>query len=65
MSTYARDWFDTEAEFIEMLETAEENATSDWEMTFVDSISTRAKQYGGSTYLSEEQYEKLKKIAEK
>jgi hypothetical protein len=63
MSTKVLDFFDSEDDFIQMLEAAEENATLDNEMKFVDDLTTRAKKYGAGTFLSESQYDWLKRIA--
>jgi hypothetical protein len=64
-SERASDWFATEAEFTDMLEAAEENATDSNEIRFVDSLTRAAQKYGMDTYISEAQYDWLKSIAEK
>lgn len=63
MGMKARDFFETEEEFSKLLDEAEENAVSDWEMRFVDDISLRVGEHGFDTYISERQVEQLKKIA--
>lgn len=64
-SSRANDHFDTEEEFNEMLEKAEENARDGAEQNFVDDLARKVMEYGGETFLSTAQYEWLKKIAER
>ena len=50
-------------EFEELLEDAEDQASSDWEMSFLDDIRGKYDQYHGNTYVSEAQLRKLRQIA--
>ena len=55
--------FDDASEFDELLADAENNATSDWDMNFVDDLRNRYDKYGERMYLSERQLEILERIA--
>jgi len=57
------DLFDDASEFDELLADAENNATSDWDMNFVDDLRNRYDKYGKRMYLSERQLEILERIA--
>ena len=57
------DLFDDASEFDELLADAENNATSDWDMNFVDDLRNRYDKYGERMYLSERQLEILERIA--
>ena len=50
-------------DFEDLLASAEENASSDWEMGFVEDLSERYEQYGDDMFLSEKQAEILRRIA--
>lgn len=50
-------------DFDDLLSSAEINAGTDWEMSFIDSIQERYVEYGKGTYLSEPQLQTLKRIA--
>jgi hypothetical protein len=66
MSTLrASDHFDSEVEFQAMLDDAEENAKTDGEVKFVDSLNMKVQEYGIEAFLSDSQYEWLKQIAER
>ncbi|WP_019865198.1 hypothetical protein [Methylovulum miyakonense] len=47
----------------ELLDDAERQASSNWEMEFVAGIKVRYKQYGDRTVLSEKQLSRLRSIA--
>jgi hypothetical protein len=67
-STRASNWFkgeNPEHALSEMLDAAEENATTEWEETFVDDFQFKVSRWGLNTYMSENQYNSLKRIAEK
>lgn len=49
--------------FEPLLETAEDNAVTDWDMNFVQDMMDRYKKYGDETYVSESQLEQLERIA--
>lgn len=55
--------FDDASEFDELLADAGNNATSDWDMNFVDDLRNRYDKYGERMYLSERQLEILERIA--
>ena len=57
------DLFDDASEFDELLADAGNNATSDWDMNFVDDLRNRYDKYGERMYLSERQLEILERIA--
>lgn len=59
----ARDLFDSDQAFLDALDSAEENATSAFEMEFVDSLTKKAEIYGLDTFISENQLEIFKRIA--
>lgn len=63
MSTRAKDWYETEEELNSILDAAEVNAVTDAEMTFVDEITTKIRQYGSQAFLSERQNDWLRRIA--
>lgn len=51
-------------DFEELLASAEENASNDWETEFVSSLQERYEQYGVNMFLSDKQDEILNRIAE-
>ena len=50
-------------DFEDILEQAECNASTDWEMSFVSDMKYRYSQYGSVTYVSDRQFDQLKRIA--
>lgn len=64
-NTKAQDFFESDAAFEYMLGEAEEKAQGDIEVKFVDDLAVRATQYGIEAFLSQAQYEWLKKISER
>lgn len=50
-------------DFEDLLASAEANASSDWEMGFVEDLSERYERYGDDMFLSEKQAEILRRIA--
>ena len=58
------DKYPNDDDFEELLASAEENASSDWETEFVSSLQERYEQYGINMFLSEKQDEVLRRIAE-
>ena len=62
-SQTSTDLFDDASEFDELLADAENNATSDWDMNFVDDLRNRYDKYGERMYLSERKLEILERIA--
>lgn len=58
-------WFDDGDDFEAILDEAEDKAVTTWEMQFVDEVRRRWEQYGMRSFMSEAQYESLKRIAEK
>jgi hypothetical protein len=63
MSQQARDIYDDEAEFSELLEDARMNAADDWEVNFVADLIKKFEKYGSGMYLSDLQNDRLKRIA--
>lgn len=57
-----QDHYD-EADFEELLETAQMNAANDWEERFVADTKDRYGQYGRRMFLSDSQQETLERIA--
>lgn len=57
------DMFDDVAEFDKLLEAAEQEAITDWQMDFVSDIQDKYKKYGRKMYLSDNQLSRLEKIA--
>ena len=57
------DMFDSLTEFEDLLGEAEDNASSAWEMDFVDSIREKFTEFAGKMYLSEKQEAILRRIA--
>jgi hypothetical protein len=55
--------YDIDESLREMLDDAELNASTDWEMEFVDGIKLRYQRYGETTILSDKQLETLRRIA--
>ena len=58
------DRYPDDDDFEELLASAEENASNEWEAEFVSSLQERYEQYGVNTYLSDKQDEVLNRIAE-
>lgn len=58
-----RSYFDTFDEFEDAVTEAESNARSGRDMDFIEDLKTRMATYGGRTYLSEAQYDWLKRLA--
>ena len=50
-------------EFNDVLHLAESNASSDWDMSFVDGVRERYEKYGTETFLSDGQITQLRRIA--
>lgn len=50
-------------EFETLLDDAEGNANSDWEMSFTADMRERYEDYGGEMFVSEKQLEYLERIA--
>lgn len=50
-------------DFDEILEQAEANADSDWEIEFTTDMRSRYNQYGDRCFVSEKQIEHLERIA--
>jgi hypothetical protein len=59
------DHFRDHEEVRELFARAERNASTTWEMAFVDDQKARFTTYGINTYMSDSQAEKLLKIADK
>lgn len=57
------DEFDSETEFEDLLLNADQQASTDWEMSFVEDMRGRFEQYGMNTYISDKQLETLNRIA--
>ena len=53
----------SDREFEDMLGEAEENASGDWEETFVSDLRDKFAEYGMSMYLSDKQKDILERIA--
>jgi len=49
--------------FSELLDAADSNASTDWEMGFISDMKDRYSQYGSDTYVSDKQLEQLERIA--
>lgn len=58
------DKYPDDDDFEELLASAEENASSEWETEFVSSIQERYEKYGTNMFLSDKQDEILNRIAE-
>ena len=63
MSTKVLDFVDNEGDFEQLLEEAEENAKSNEECRFIDSLSIKWSRYGLDMFLSEDQHKWLTDIA--
>ena len=57
------DEFDSATEFEDLLLNADQQASTDWEMSFVEDMRDRFEQYGMNTYISDKQLETLNRIA--
>ncbi len=64
MSTRARDFFEDESSFEEMLEEADSNARSESDREFVTDMIEFSETYGLQTFMTHRQYEWLKRLAE-
>ena len=60
----AGDHFETPKEFDDMIEQAEMNASTGWEVDFVSDMRERFDQYALESFLSEPQLTILQKIAD-
>ena len=54
---------DLEEDFDALLDDAEDNAVSTWEMDFVSDMQERYDKFEGDTFISDKQLNALKKIA--
>ncbi len=63
MSTLVTDHFPDITDFEDLLEAAETEARTDWEMQFTSDLRVKYSQFEERMYLSESQLEQLKKIA--
>lgn len=54
---------DLDFDFDSLLAEANENASTDWEADFVDSLLDRYSNFADNMFISEKQIESLKKIA--
>ena len=52
-----------EREFQDLLDSAEENASGNWEMTFVSDLQDKFEEFGTGMFLSEKQEDILNRIA--
>jgi hypothetical protein len=52
-------------DFDDILDQAEANANSDWEMNFTADMREKYEDYGGEMFVSEKQLEHLERIAER
>lgn len=55
----------TDKEFADLLGSAEDGATTGWEMNFTSDLRDKWDQYGLDMFISEKQIEHLEKIANK
>lgn len=58
------DRYPDDDDFEEMLSSAVENASNEWETEFVSSLQERYEQYGVNMFLSEKQDEILRRLAD-
>lgn len=65
MSTRARDFFEDEADFEELLEAASSGARNMSDTEFVTDMIEFQETYGLQTFMSYAQYERLKNLAER
>ena len=63
MSEQIADIYDDVSEFEELLEAAEAESSTAWEMEFLDGVRNRYEKYHDGTYISEKQIEILERIA--
>lgn len=63
MTEKACEFYGSVEEFEEVLDDAERNAETSWEMQFVVSTQERYEQWGIEMFLSEKQNDALRKIA--
>lgn len=59
------DFLEDEKEIEDLLDTAETNASSSWEMNFMDDVRRQWERWGMQMFLSEAQYESIARIARK
>ena len=64
MSGLVSDFYDTEEEFEDALHSAECNAVSEREMSFIDSLHEKFEQYGMRMFLSQKQADWLDWLSE-
>ena len=64
MNTRVENWYDSQKDFDEVLEAAEENAMNHTETLFVDELRQTVDQYGMRAFLSESQNTWLRDIAQ-
>lgn len=58
-----KDWgYASEKDFDSDLESLEENATTQWEMEFADTIRRAREKYGLEAFMSKNQYETMQRI---
>lgn len=50
-------------DFEELLDSADTNAISEWDMEFVADIKDRYQKYGDDTFISQSQLEQLERVA--
>ena len=65
MSTRARDFFEEESDFEELLEKADSGARSAGDREFVENMIEYQEMYGLNTFISEAQLEWLQRLADK
>lgn len=63
MSETVAEMFDEASEFEDLLDAAESEASTGWEMDFVSDMRDRFEEYQERMYLSERQIEILERIA--
>ena len=63
MKNTAKDFIEDKNEFQKLLDQAEKSAETDWQISFVDSISTAYGKWGIYIRLSQKQYDQLIQIA--
>lgn len=49
--------------FEDLIDAAEDGASTDWEMEFIDGVKEKYEQYGGNMFVSDKQLEVLEKLA--
>lgn len=56
------EWFESEKDYKEALEEAESNASTDWEMTFVEDMQERFEKHKMNSFLSDAQYQIINRL---